>query len=60
MRNELITLGYSAYAQQVKGKTLMTRVLVGPKLSKRTIIRDKKRIEKKFNIKALLLEFTPN
>lgn len=60
LRNTLIKDGYAAYTRNVetkKGK--MTRLYVGPKLDKNTLIREKQEIDDKYKLNAMLLKFEP-
>lgn len=59
-RDTLISEGYASYTRTVEtGKGKMTRVFVGPKLDKTILIQQKKAIEKKHNVSAMLLKFKP-
>lgn len=59
-RDKLIKEGYSAYTRNVEtSKGVMTRLYVGPKLSKATLIEDKKEIDKVYRVDAILLRYEP-
>lgn len=60
LRDELVKDGYAAYTRDVnteRGK--MTRLFVGPKFDKNILLRQKKEIEKKHQLAAILLKFEP-
>ncbi len=60
LQDKLIADGYASYTRTVqtdRGK--MTRLFVGPKLDKNILIRQKKEIEKKHKVSAMLLKFEP-
>ncbi len=60
LRDKLIADGYPAYVRTItidKGK--MTRLYVGPKIDKGVLLRQKKEIETKHNVSAILLKFEP-
>lgn len=58
LRGKLVENGFAAYTRQLdyEGEPL-TRVLVGPKLDKSALLRDKQKIEEVFSLSAILLEF---
>lgn len=58
--DKLLADHYEAYsrASTVKGKTIH-RVYVGPKIRKQDMLDEQVTIEKKFNLKTLLLRFEP-
>lgn len=60
LRGKLVKNEFPAYIRHVKvGNTTVTRVLVGPKLDKNALLRDKQKIDRQFDVEALLLEFKP-
>ena len=59
LRDKLIDDGYNAYTKDVKtNKGAMVRVYVGPKLNKKSLIDQKKVIDKKYNLSAIILKFS--
>lgn len=59
LRDKLIADGYSAYTKEVEtNRGTMMRVYVGPKLNKNSLIAQKKKIDKEYNLSALILRFS--
>jgi len=56
LRDKLLADGYDAYVREVKtNKGVMKRVYVGPKLDKETLIKEKKAIDEKYKVSAIIL-----
>lgn len=56
LRDKLLADGYEAYVREVKtNKGLMKRVYVGPKLDKEALIKEKKLIDSKYKLSAIIL-----
>lgn len=59
-RDKLIAEGFSAYTKNVEtSKGVMTRLYVGPKLDKTSLLEDKKDIDKKYGVDTILLRYEP-
>ncbi|WP_086931300.1 SPOR domain-containing protein [Agarilytica rhodophyticola] len=59
-RDQLIKQGYAAYTENVKtSKGARTRLYVGPKFEKNTLLRQKKEIDKKLGVNSIVLKFKP-
>lgn len=60
LRAALTEQGFAAYTREldVKGERV-TRVLVGPKLDKSTLLQDKQKIDSNYRVDSILLEFKP-
>ena len=58
MRKQLSDMGYATYTREVpfKGGQL-TRVYIGPKIDKSKLLEAKKRVDAKFDVDTLLLQF---
>ena len=60
LRDKLLKQGYAAYIRDVEtSKGNRKRVFIGPKIDKKRILADKKKIEKEFKVESLLLKFEP-
>lgn len=60
LRSKLVENGFAAYTRQLTlDEESHTRVLVGPKLDKSALMRDKEKIQDAFSLSAILLEFDP-
>lgn len=58
--SELRMAGYKAYSKQVlKGQKNLTRVFVGPSLSKASIIKQQQSIVRRWPLKGLVMRFRP-
>lgn len=60
LRDKLLADGYASYTRSVstdRGK--MTRLYVGPKLDKEVLLAQKKEIEAKHKVSAIVLKFEP-
>lgn len=60
LRDKLNSAGHAAYTRNSNFKNgTVTRVFVGPKLSKSALIEEKALIDKEFHVDSLVLEFKP-
>lgn len=59
-RDNLIAEGFTAFTKNVEtSKGMMTRLYVGPKLNKATLLEHKKLIDKKYGVDTILLRYEP-
>ncbi len=60
LRDQLIAKGYKAYTRTLAlNKTKVSRVLVGPKLSRQKSLSLKQTIDKQFKVDSMILRFQP-
>lgn len=59
-RDKLIAEGFASYTRNVEtSKGVMTRLYVGPKLNKATLLEDKKQIDEKYGVDTIVLRYEP-